>query len=111
MNFELPPYLSAKTPSTLPPYLVRAGWATFSRLGDWVQTVGLFTLFRLTQDFTVVTGACCAVVHFENFTILVNPVHFLHEARRCTERKEKENDHEKKLNLCEERGDNQRQRR
>jgi len=67
--------------------LVRADRATFSRLGDWVQTIGLFALFGLTQDFTVVTGACCAVIHFEYFAVLVNPVHFLHETWRSSLRR------------------------
>ena len=71
------------------PYLVWAGWATFSRFGDWVQTVWLFALFRLTQDFTVVTGACCAVIHFEYFAVLVNTVDFLYETGRCKTRREK----------------------
>jgi len=31
--------------------LVRACRATFSRLGDWVQTIWLFALLRLTRDF------------------------------------------------------------
>jgi len=38
----------------------------------------------LTQDFTVVTGACCAVVHFENLAVLVNPVNLLDKTRRSS---------------------------